>query len=1408
MKYTPGGGTCNIGVNYKNIGPPGPSGPPGATGSPSIIPGPTGPTGPSGGPIGPTGTTGRTGATGTTGAGVTGPTGSRGVTGSTGATGVAGTTGATGAGVTGPTGPIGPSGGPIGPTGTTGRTGPTGPIGPTGIAGATGVGVTGTGSTGPTGPTGVAGATGAGVTGPTGAGVTGPTGPTGVTGVTGAGITGPTGAGVTGPTGPTGPTGVTGATGAGVTGPTGAGVAGPTGPTGVTGATGAGVTGPTGADSTVAGPTGPTGVTGSTGAGVTGPTGADSTVAGPTGPTGVTGATGAGVTGPTGADSTVAGPTGPTGVTGATGTGITGPTGADSTVAGPTGPTGVTGSTGAGVTGPTGPTGSISFSGPTGSILWYDGTAITGTSGFSYVPGTTAQVVLNGDFLPSVDSIYSLGATGKSWKDLHLTGQTIFLGPAKISVDGSGNFLFINGSGVTASNEGITGPTGAGITGPTGADSTVAGPTGVTGATGAGVTGATGATGSISFSGPTGAVLYYDGSGITGTSTFRWQELNNKGLTFYSLIGGASDNKIVFDTSDGGMIISAMENLYLFSGGTTGNIVLASQNILELRGTTFQVKINGSYGSTGQYLSSDGENVVWSTPPTNTGPTGATGENGINGVTGPTGENGTNGLNGVDGVTGPTGENGINGLNGVDGVTGPTGAGVTGPTGTYGQSFLTFIPNNSGVVQDTSNSVIFSPVLVSPFGIRSNEEFDLTYAGLYLQFTLPPVNSADQGGNVGFSFSLAQVNGYVISLITMSEWPIGGGTISAYVYKDIIYLFINGVLTNLSPAFTQPVFFELINDANPPSGLSYRVTNIKGYPIGLPGTGATGATGKNGTNGATGPTGATGATGENGTNGLNGTNGVDGVTGATGENGTNGLNGTNGVDGVTGPTGENGTNGLNGTNGVGISSSSIDLNGDLILTYTDSSTNNAGHVVGPTGATGPTGENGTNGTNGLNGVDGVTGPTGATGSVLSLGKVLIVDQVYGDDLTAPITGLPYQTVEAALNGTSGTTGTTVWIMPGTYTLGGKLILPNQISLRGMSLQTCTLERSGITADTSLLKMGENCRVEDLTLKLGSTGLYNITGVEFGGTSSQTSKLRNSVLTVDNSEVSYLEQSNVYGVLFSGTGATGESTFSFNAIKGCTINVKSNGSGDKRGILVSGSNQVSIRDTNIYVATPGNTGSTGSYVGVETADLIGIGSIQLRSSSIGAPKQLVPQTFKSSDILQTYPTSLSNPTYLASPGIQIGPGTDLVTKSAGAKPFSTYIYPTTVFYCGYGNIANNSTGYLWPGTVRFENNRYPDQTTPVARYRVQQPAILSGLTVSCNILTGADQVIVTVCKNAAGGSVVSNPTVFTVTLTGTPAVLTGSFYNGSVDFATGDFVNVFIDVTGSTLHDLAIQLDMF
>ena len=51
LRYNPGGGTCNVGLNYKNVGPPGPQGPPGPPGPPgggtgSGITGPPGPTGP------------------------------------------------------------------------------------------------------------------------------------------------------------------------------------------------------------------------------------------------------------------------------------------------------------------------------------------------------------------------------------------------------------------------------------------------------------------------------------------------------------------------------------------------------------------------------------------------------------------------------------------------------------------------------------------------------------------------------------------------------------------------------------------------------------------------------------------------------------------------------------------------------------------------------------------------------------------------------------------------------------------------------------------------------------------------------------------------------------------------------------------------------------------------------------------------------------------------------------------------------------------------------------------------------------------------------------------------------------------------------------------------------------------
>ena len=102
--------------------------------------------------------------------------------------------------------------------------------------------------------------------------------------------------------------------------------------------------------------------------------------------------------------------------------------------------------------------------------------------------------------------------------------------------------------------------------------------------------------------------------------------------------------------------------------------------------------------------------------------------------------------------------------------------------------------------------------------------------------------------------------------------------------------------------------------------------------------GATGATGVPGPRGLVGPAGGAGV-------GLKGATGA-GATGATGIPGTPG--------GATGPQGIQGNIGPAGATGVGYSTAVV-TNGNLIITRTNSTTVNAGSIVGPVGPTGATG---------------------------------------------------------------------------------------------------------------------------------------------------------------------------------------------------------------------------------------------------------------------------------------------------------------------------------------------------------------------------------------------------------------------------------------------------------------------
>ena len=162
-----------------------------------------------------------------------------------------------------------------------------------------------------------------------------------------------------------------------------------------------------------------------------------------------------------------------------------------------------------------------------GSTLWND---------LPYYIGYDITA-LDTDLIPATGGTYDLGATaGYSWRDLYLSGNTIYLGDATLSAIGSsvsmdtiilggptaegGVIMSATGGYLTSDGSVIVGPTGStGATGPQGSQGITgstgpAGTNGVTGATGpAGVTGATGS--GADFISVTYSELY---SGITGSS--------------------------------------------------------------------------------------------------------------------------------------------------------------------------------------------------------------------------------------------------------------------------------------------------------------------------------------------------------------------------------------------------------------------------------------------------------------------------------------------------------------------------------------------------------------------------------------------------------------------------------------------------------------------------------------------------------------------------------------------------------------------------------------------------------------------------------------------------------------------------------------------------------------------------
>jgi hypothetical protein len=405
---------------------------------------------------------------------------------------------------------------------------------------------------------------------------------------------------------------------------------------------------------------------------------------------------------------------------------------------------------------------------------------------------------------------------------------------------------------------------------------------------------------------------------------------------------------------------------------------------------------------------------------------------------------------------------------------------------------------------------------------------------------------------------------------------------------------------------------------------------------------------------------------------------------------------------------------------------------------------------GPTGPTGPQGPAGTSANTGA------TGFTGATGAIPQVGNTLIVDAVYGNNITAAAdpTRYPFLTIASALSNAS--SGQTVFVRPGTYL--EKVTMPTGVALRGANVQTVTIAQSNTTSNTTLLTMGSNCRVEDVTLNLTSASNVNLTGVDWPSGTPLTSKLRTAVVNVTSSATG---SNTIVGMLSSGTSAT---TYSASdAARSCTVGVDASSSGPIRGLYITGSNWFGMRDVNI------NARGTGSnIVGVET-------------TNAGSYASLKHCTIRGGD------ASTNHYDINRTAGDILLGSVDLVNNTANGNSFSVATEGAITHYGTTGNFTDASSYNMVPGFVRQGDLPGTPFKIPVT----QNMILFSGtFQTGPTVLPAGSSVKLSVYRNNVQTD---------VSLTISAGQTLASNTTQSTDFRQGDLLDLRFNVSGGNLN---------
>ncbi len=915
---------------------------------------------------------------------------------------------------------------------------------------------------------------------------------------------------------------------------------------------------------------------------------------------------------------------------------------------------------------------------------------------------------------------------------------------------------------------GPTGPTGS--TGATGADGTP-GATGATGAMGlkgnTGVTGATGATGSVFYADDTTLLLDYNTTITDGnTSPINFNATYPDGLldTWENLEARFSWFEFAFYTdSQANTFVIRSTDLTTGTGFNAFEVAKALSSYIY-----FWIPTSPGLASTTAVIQPEGVNItrlkIWGFG-TGAGPAGATGTTGDTGATGATGDTGTTGATGATGSPaagfnvaasyysmdtqsfGTTGETIFNydntavetgGITLID-----TTKMVVPVTGTYEVYYSIQLNRTSG--GSTTYAYIWLkkngedvPDTNGKIAINSNNSETLPIVSYFIDL--------DAGDYVEFAGQASDIN-----VIAQAETGVIGPDIPSIIVG------IKRIATDIGvtgATGSTGASFELLGQSQGSIMVNYP-TGTTGYyyndALQVDASGNTVLTGN-----------------------LLPSASLTYSIGATGQRWAEMYVGPGTIN-IAGPSGTTGS-GTIGTDAQsiiytesGFATPFINVGpGQLVPQATGGWTISALGVQGTTGYDLIAQENSTDGSGVTGavyslirpaGITGPTGPAGTTGTVEQHGRILRVDQIYGDDAAAGAEIPPYTASFLTINGAiaKATSGDTIQILPGTY--NESFTIPDGVAVRGTCVAGTIISKTGVLTNTTLVTMGTNTRLEDVTLTL-TTATDNLTliGIDFPSGTSQTAKLRTSVVNVTSTATT---NATVYGVRSPGTSSSPSIPTSIEALRACTVNVNTSAAaGAAVGILVSGANRLSMRDTNVFAT---GTGAIAAKTSVSSAYL------QIKTSSLSGTLY---------DIARDGGDIILN-------------ATDLLNSTTDGNSFTVNTIASSYGFGMIGNI-NAGTNFLMHGTI----NHNDAPTSAVGNKIGHNAVIFNGIFTSASLLTTSNTATFNVYKNS-----VSAPNLI-MTATLTNAIQTVSVTNKSATILTTD--SLIVEVTTTNIGSIPIQ----